>query len=143
MIFKTIPNKFNSKFTIVSSFIIVNDKFLLLKRSENESLPKTWGLPAGKVKQNEQIIDATVREVNEETGQKFNNYDIKYWGKVYVKYPNYDCIFHMSKIELDKIPIITLAPKEHSDYKWVTIKEALEMNLIPDMDKCIYEFFKT
>ena len=77
MIFKTIPNKFNSKFTIVSSFIIVNDKFLLLKRSENESLPKTWGLPAGKVKQNEQIIDATVREVNEETGQKFNNYEKK------------------------------------------------------------------
>ena len=142
MIYNSKPKDFNSKFTIVSCFIFVENEFLMLKRSINETLPKKWGLSAGKVKKNEEIIDATVREVNEETGLCVSKEKIHYWGKVYVRYPKYDCIFHMSKIILETKPSIILRANEHSEYKWVTVNEALKLDLVPDMDNCIYEFFK-
>jgi len=141
LIYLNKPNDFRSRFTIVSCFLEYNGKVLYLKRSKNESLPGLWGLPAGKLNKGEKILAGTKREVFEETGVDVDE-SIEYWGKVYVQYPNYDCIFHMSRVVLAYLPEITLDENEHDEYAWVTPKESLKLNLVPDMDNCVKVFYK-
>ena len=48
---------------------VCNGMFLLLRRSARESfLPNAWGIPAGQVNFNEDVADASLRELTEETG---------------------------------------------------------------------------
>ncbi len=142
MIYLKKPIIFNAKFEIASCFIEFDNTFLMLFRSKNESLPNTWGLPAGKIENNEEILNAIMRELKEETGIISKPNQINYWGKLFVKYPNYDCVFHMSNFKIFKVPNIILDTKEHSDFCWVTPNQALKLHLIPDMDSCIKVFYK-
>ena len=54
-----------NKFTITSGAVVLNeDKKVLLKKDPNRG----WELPGGMVEENENIKNAVVREVKEETG---------------------------------------------------------------------------
>ena len=95
------------------------DKFLLLKRSQENSSSGEWTFPGGKIEENEAEREAAIRELQEETGLKGkivnsgNEYigegELGYW-KIYP--------FHIKvkskKVELDY---------EHSEYKWLSIDE--------------------
>jgi len=95
------------------------EKFLLLKRSEQNSSPGEWVFPGGKIEDGENPREAALREFEEETGLKGeildsgNNYigegELGYW-KIYP--------FHLKvqekEVELDY---------EHSDFKWLSLKE--------------------
>lgn len=51
--------------------LVINDKNQVLVVSENNSLiPDSWKLPGGYTEMNENLIDAAIREVNEETNIK-------------------------------------------------------------------------
>lgn len=53
----------------VSSAILVDGKVLMLKRPENaRSFPGVWSLVAGKIEFGESPVEASVREIMEETG---------------------------------------------------------------------------
>lgn len=61
---------------IVGCFLEYNGKFLILLRQSHKPNGNTWGLPAGKVEENENERDAVVREVYEETGYKLKDRDL-------------------------------------------------------------------
>ena len=137
MIYFEKPKKFNSIFEVVSCFFEKDGKILLLHRQDYKPQGNTWGVPAGKVEINEIPIDAITRELKEETDYKASTDAFKLTKIIYVKFPNYDFIYHIYYLPITKNCEIKIDPKAHKNFKWVTPKEALDMNLIQDLDSCI------
>jgi 8-oxo-dGTP pyrophosphatase MutT (NUDIX family) len=134
------PENFDPKFEVVSCFVEYQEEILLLLRQDHKPQPNTWGVPAGKIDPGETAIQAMMREGKEETQISLDN--ITYIDKLYVRYPDYDFIYHMFHKRFDTQPNITINPNEHKIYIRKEPKEALEMNLIQDLDECIRLFYK-
>ena len=92
---KEIKN-FNKKFNVVSLFIIVEDKILLLKRHANKPQADLWGPPAGKVDEGESLEQVVIRETYEEAGVDIKKENLEHFKKEYfVRHGDIDCIFHV------------------------------------------------
>lgn len=141
MVFKKIPKNFNSKFEIVSCFCELDGKILLLHRQDHKPQGDTWGVPAGKRDNDETLFQAIIREIREETGIELSCQEVEYYKKVFVRYANYDFIYHIFHVEL-KTPIkVILNKNEHKNFQWLTPQQALEINLIEDLEVCIEIFY--
>ncbi len=136
------PQNFRPRFEIVSCFLEDSGRFLLLRRSDAESQANTWGVVAGKVEKGEEAPGAMAREMFEETGIRIPEDDMSYWGKTFVRYQDYNFVYHMFSTEFPQGNSITLDPREHKDFRWVTPEEALSMPLIQDEDMSIKLFYK-
>jgi 8-oxo-dGTP pyrophosphatase MutT (NUDIX family) len=136
------PQNFDSRFDIVSCFLERDGRFLLLHRCDHKSEGDTWGAPAGKTDKGEDLLDATARELFEETGIRIPREDLNYWGKTFVRYPGYDFVYHMSSAKCPPGSVIKINPKEHKGFRWTTPEEALAMPLIMDEDMSIKLFYK-
>ncbi|MEI7558311.1 MAG: NUDIX hydrolase [bacterium] len=140
MISKEKPENFNPKFEVVSCFVAYQDEILLLLRQDHKPEPNTYGVPAGKVDTGENPIQAMQREGKEET--QIDLTDAIYFDKLFVKYPDYDFIYHMFHKTFENKPDVKINPNEHKGYIWKTPKEALNLDLIRDLDECIKLFYK-
>ena len=130
------PDDFKPKFEIIGCFIEDGNKILFLHRQDEKRQGNTWAIPGGKIESNETPIVAASREVFEETG--FTLKDWEYLGKVYIKYCNYDFIYHMVRAKAPSNPgDVKIRFVEHKGFTWVTAQDALLMNLMPDEDDCI------
>ena len=132
---------FSSKFEVVSCFLEHEGNILLLHRQDHKPEGDTWGVPAGKVDSDEDIYEATVREIREETGISLKKEQLTHGYKLYVRYPKYDFFYHIFHVTLSKKPIVSINSHEHKTYTWTTPQKALEMNLIQDEDACIKLFY--
>lgn len=143
MIHEKKPEGFNPSFEIVSCFVEFKGRILLLHRQDHKPEGGTWGVPAGKTIDGEEVPDAVLREVEEETGLCLPRGEIKYFKKVYVRYPRYDFVYHIfhSKLDDDVMHRVKINDGEHKSFRWVTPSEALEMPLIGDLDSCIKLFY--
>ena len=143
MIFHTRPKDFKPKLEVVSCFIEHKGKIILLHRQDHKLQGNTWCLPAGKIEKDEQPIQAIIREVKEETGIEIPSQQLAYLGKVYVRYPEFDFIFHIFQIQLSgNRPTIIVDAQEHKKSIWATPQAALKMELIPDQGACIKYIYK-
>lgn len=142
MIYFDSPADFSPRFSIVSCFLQYDKKFLLLHRQEHKAQGNTWGVPAGKIDGDESEIQAMLREAQEETGISLAAEDLKYIRQVYVRYPDYDFIYHMFAAELDQEPLVTINPAEHKEFQWISPEDALQINLMPDLDHCIKFYYQ-
>lgn len=142
MIFTERPKDFKETFEVVGCYLIHNDRLVLLHRHADKPQGGTWDTAGGKIHSPETVIDAVIREVKEETGVVLRAEKIEILGTFYVIYPDIRFIFHVSRYYFDTKPEIQIQPNEHTEFKWVTPREALSMPLIPDEDFCIKHFFK-
>jgi len=142
MIIEKPSKNFKPKFETVGCEVEQDGKILLLHRQDHISEGDTWTSPSGKIENNETPEKAMVREIKEETGIKINNKQLKSYGKLFIHYPNYDFIYYLFYIKLEKLPEIKIENKEHKNFMWVKPEEALKMNLIEDEDFCIKKVFK-
>ena len=63
------PDDFHPKPAMVGCcFLHYQDKILILHRQDCKHEGNHWGIPGGKLQRGEPILEATVREVFEETG---------------------------------------------------------------------------
>ena len=53
---------------VVAAIIVQDSKVLICQRTERQSMPLKWEFPGGKVEAGEQLIEALVRELDEELG---------------------------------------------------------------------------
>lgn len=114
---------------------------LMLYRSQNETDPSLWGIPAGKVDGDEDDLSAVVREVFEETGLELNSKNIQLLGDLPIEYEDFIVVFPVFDIQLSEKPSIILNPAEHTEYRWLTVKQILELpDLMKDVDKIVYKF---
>lgn len=138
MLYKEQPKNFNPKFEAVGCFCECDGKILLLLRQDHKPEPNTWGLPGGKLRAGEDIYQGMRRELKEETD--LNGEEIKYISKAYSRFPDYDFIYHVFYLVLSELPEIIINKDEHKDFIWVYPDEALKMDLIENLDKCIEIF---
>lgn len=108
-------NLLQTHLVAVNSFLVNDNKFLLLKRNDP---PLIWGPPGGKLQINEDPISGLKREVKEETGL---NIEVKmpvttWFGKFNDKKifaVDYLCHYKSGKI---------LLSEEHNSFKWLSLK---------------------
>ncbi len=138
MLYLTEPNVFKSKFDVVGCICEHKGKVLLLLRQDHKPQGNMWGLPSGKVDEGESLEQAVVRELFEESGIQAEQSKIKYFKKTFVKYPNYDFIYHLFVVNTDKINEIKINPAEHKDYKWIKLLDVMKLeNGMEDLGACI------
>lgn len=108
------------------ALICYEEKYLFTRRSETTSRPGQWCLAGGGVHSSESPADACVREVLEEVG-------------LHVTIENQlcedegFCYFRCQLVE--RPPVITLAPRECSEYQWVTPKHLLNLGPIMELGR--------
>lgn len=133
------PKDFNPKIEVVGCFLTYDDQILLLHRQNNKLQGNTWGIPGGKLEKGESPIDGAMREVCEETQFKLPQNKIEYLGKVFIKHPTADFVYHMVRgtTICEKPGDVKIRFEEHKGFTWVTPVDALKMRLMEDEDTCI------
>ncbi|MDO8591281.1 MAG: NUDIX hydrolase [bacterium] len=121
--------------------VLNETKILLLHRHKEKSQGGKWGVPAGKIDQGEGSLEAMIREAREETGLAIKPTQLEFFQKVFVRYPDYDFVYHMFRVKLESEHPIVLSHKEHQAFCWASPMEALAMNLVDDLKPCIKMFY--
>lgn len=94
-------------------------------------------------KRGKEPVGAMVREAREETGLEIKPSELEYLGKVFVRYPDYDFVYHMLRTKLPTKHSVKLSPKEHQDFRWMAPRKSLKMNLVDDLGECIKMFYQS
>lgn len=142
MLYKRKPKNFNPKLEVVGCFCEFDNKFLLLQRQDYKPQGGQWGLPGGKIDLGEKAIEAIAREINEETGLDITQADISFFKKVFVRYPDFDFVYHIFHTSLTKKDGVKIRETEHKNFNWFSLEEALMIDFIGDLDGCIKLFYK-
>jgi dATP pyrophosphohydrolase len=120
-------------------------EFLLLKRAPGEIYPGLWQMVTGHMNYNdEKLFQTAIREIKEETGL----IPEKFW-----VVPNVNSFYSPETNEISMIPVfaalvnqnaqVTIS-EEHSEYKWVSMEDAVELLAWEGQKKSvdsIYEYF--
>lgn len=136
------PEVFNPVFEAVSCFIEADGKCLYLLRNDDKSEGGKWGLPAGKLESGESKESAMIREIEEETGLKFEIEELDYVQPTFVKYPDYDFIFHLYRIVLKEMPDVVTNSDEHSYSNWFSPEELKEKNIVNGLWECVERVYE-
>lgn len=107
-------------------FFTDGSKVLLLKRSKKGDSEGTWGLPGGKVEEDETLIDAARREAKEECG----HVEGSRFADLQEKDGLHDWTTFFFKI---KKPFDCVLSDEHTDYKWVDLDSISNYELHPKL----------
>ncbi len=137
MIYLEKPAQFDPRIVVVSCFLEHDGHILLLHRQDHKPQGDTWGVVAGKVDDEEALVEAMMREIREEIGLTLQADQLSYRHRVFVKYPDLDFEYHIYVSKLTDRPQVRLNSDEHKDHRWVSPRKALKMKLIPDEDSCI------
>ena len=109
-------------------YIPTNDGllFLLLKRAKTKMYEHIWQGVAGKIEKGEKSWETAKRELKEETGLKPNKmFIVDHVSKFYEQIDDRINLVPVFGIEVNKQEVVL--SDEHSEYKWVTIDEALDL----------------
>lgn len=110
--------------------LIRNDgRYLVLQRSESSSSSGKWCFPGGKIEQNETSEEAVLREISEETGletdivRRSDTFETEAELGIWKIHP-FLLKTYSRNVELNY---------EHSDFRWIEIKELEDLNNLGDM----------
>lgn len=131
------PEQFSPTMEVVSCFIEHGGAILFLLRCDHKPQGGTWAVPAGKVEHGETLHEAMIRELSEEIAWEVKSDDLRYFRKVYIRFPEFDFVYHLFHLPVTARPEITLNVNDHQAWKWMTPKESLQEHLISDEDACI------
>lgn len=125
------------------SAVVINKegKILVLKRSEEKKFnPGQWNIIAGKFDEEDRALTIEgllKKEIKEETGCGLNILlsDIRW----YVYQPDHDVIFedHTFLVTLDSDDV--QLNEEHTEYKWLSLEETIEMALVPFLKENLHQ----
>jgi 8-oxo-dGTP diphosphatase len=108
-------------------------KYLFLQRSESLSTDGSeniWDIPGGRINNDEALIDALKREISEETHLEINDQvRVVASQDIFVPHKNLHVV-RLTYIAVATTQEVTLSD-EHIAYKWLSIDEALAVNLDP------------
>jgi len=124
---------------IVTSFLSNQEKYLILKRSENvKSMKGLWGGVSGIIEGNEEPLTRAKIEIFEETGMDENNIVLtRTAGQMQVtsQYSNHSWIIHpfLFTVKESKIKLNW----ENSEYRWIDPVELSNFKIVPSLDKVL------
>ncbi|MDR3623529.1 MAG: NUDIX hydrolase [Chlamydiales bacterium] len=135
------PNDFSHKVEVAATYVNVRGKLLLLELSHNKSEAGAWGVPAGKLEENETSLNGAKRELLEETSIDVSKNQFQSFGQLYIRKPDIDYIYHVFSVRLAKLPTIILS-SEHLSYKWVSLKEAENLPLMDGAQQALDFYYR-
>ncbi|MFJ7915649.1 MULTISPECIES: NUDIX pyrophosphatase [unclassified Lysinibacillus] len=116
-------------------------KVLLLKRSTSV-LHNVWCYIGGGIEEGELAWESAVREVKEETGiTKVLLYTTNKFDQIYSPKENYIYVAPVFVGYVEEQQEVTLN-YEHSEYKWLSFKEAIAMVSLPGNDEVLMSIEK-
>ncbi|MBI3486185.1 NUDIX hydrolase [Candidatus Daviesbacteria bacterium] len=100
------------------------NKYLLIKRADSDLAdPSCWDLPGGGIRYLEKPLDAALREVKEEVGLRVRILKIiDIWAKLFEGDWSIE-----SLVEAEFVSGEVSLSKEHSDFKWVSKQEVIDI----------------
>lgn len=114
---------------VVGCFLEYNNQFVLLRRPSHKPDGDSWGLPAGKVEEDEADTSAAIRELFEETGYKATPEQLEFLDEHQFSMPSGQVNdFVCFRVKIDTPHDVALENNSHSEFKWVNAKEASEMD---------------
>lgn len=124
---------------VVGGALFRKDELLVVKRTPDRILgPNVWEIPGGKVEPGENNEEALEREFMEETKIKIRV--IKKYHTFHYKYDEKDAEENDFIVEAENFNV-TIDPKEHTEFRWVTKGQLSNLNISPDMRKSIEKAF--
>lgn len=133
------------KIKIITSIAIENNgKFLILKRSPHDTMPRMWEFPGGKVDDGEKLKDSAKRETMEESGLIPNKLEYKGYSERFSEDRNVQSGYHtiVHHFYCDDFKGKVKLSEEHTDFKWVTKGEIMKMKAGEEIGSDTVEFFK-
>ena len=124
------PSSFNPTMEAAGCYCDCLDKLLLVKRQSFKSQGNKWGVPGGKLEENESPLAAVVRELREEVGLELSVDRVFKIKTLYIRLPPTDYIFHMFYTQLADLPSLALDLSENQEACWSTLQEALRLPLV-------------
>src|ERR1035437_7184322 len=123
----------NILFEAVGCDIKCANKFLFLKREAHKSYPNRWGLPGGKIEDQETSIKAAIRELFEETHILLSSEQLSLFATYQFANADMNFVYTVFFYEYDKKPHVIIDSEAHTAFAWLSIEEALCLPLIPDL----------
>jgi dATP pyrophosphohydrolase len=123
--------KIESNFIELHIFNPGTEKFLLLKRASHKIYPGTWQMITASCEKGENTKQTAKRELFEETGMKASKmFSVPHVNTFYFDINDSVCLspVFLAYVDTDNVKI----SDEHTEYKWVTYSEAVELIHWPD-----------
>ncbi|MEC9106005.1 MAG: NUDIX domain-containing protein [Candidatus Neomarinimicrobiota bacterium] len=120
----------NMSIRVIDAYVYRTTKngilFLILKRAKTKMYEHIWQGVAGKIEKGEKSWETAKRELLEETGlEPIKMFIADHVSKFYEQKDDRINLVPVFGIEVNKEEVVL--SDEHSDYKWVTINEALDL----------------
>lgn len=128
---------------VVTCFIQEEEKILVLQRARKDCQHKLWGIPGGKLDNEELPVPGLLRELEEETGLLISPSSLSLLGTTIShtacdgKYGLY--MFH-TRLH-SKLTSIRINLNEHYRYKWVSLEDFETLDLLTAQREA-YEWVK-
>jgi 8-oxo-dGTP pyrophosphatase MutT (NUDIX family) len=126
--------------------ILINNQLLTVKHTQNANhLTGTYGLPGGRVELNETLIDAAIRELEEETGFVANKESMKELPKEYtaqIKRKNGETKLFSMKIFTCKEYSGHLKESEDTIPEWIPLSDIDKYTFVGNEKEAIKESLK-
>lgn len=134
MFFVEPPEDFSPQFTTVVGLVEHDGRLLVVQRQAQALYGGYWGLPGGKQDRGESLSETVARELSEETGITLDPTALTIVFSRATRYPEFDFWFHMARATVPEQPTVTLDPVELAAFRWVTPREALALDHLPNFD---------
>jgi 8-oxo-dGTP diphosphatase len=138
-IFEQPPENFNHAVQVSACLVQVEDRLLALQRGLHKYDPGKWEVPGGKFQEGETLNICASRELWEETGIVQDLF--QELGVLYVRRKEGDFTLRVIFLELQDVPEVRLS-REHLSYRWVTVDEIRNLDLIKGEELLIDLYLK-
>lgn len=123
---------------VCSAFIEKNDKVLIFMDPKF----KVWRVPGGRAEHGEKLENTLIREMEEETGIKFENPKFLGWGQdeqyKFIDELETSRLIMYFYVKLDTDEELKFDPNETEEFKWVTLDE---LKNIKNKEGALSDFF--
>lgn len=134
------PAAFHPRIKVAACYIEIDKKLLLLKRAQGKLEGGSWGVPAGKLEENETPQQCACRELFEETGISITKtMQMHSLGALYMRKPLFDYVYHLFRVVLVKMPKVSLSD-EHEQFLWATMQDMQKIQLMAGAEDALHKY---
>jgi len=119
----------------VGAVVVDHDRLLLVRRGQAPAAG-FWSVPGGRVEHGETLVEATVRELREETGLEGVCGSLIDWGEFF-EGDHHSIVFDF------EVTLVThdepVAADDAAEVRWVDLNDVAELHLVDGLAEMLYD----